>query len=95
MQPSVCQLNPCHTVVCVDDWEVTPELVEDLVQVFCGWSGLPRAHKQSLLRAWRVEIIGHVEGARKRRRFEIERIRVGGLPAHVWLYKKMKRLGVG
>ena len=81
-------------MVADDIWEPTDELVDELVQVFGGWAGLPRAHKRALLREWRVEIIGRIEGPKRKRWFEIERVRTGALPAQVWLYKKMKRLNV-
>ncbi len=72
----------------------TDELVDELVQVFGSWAGLPRANKRALLREWRIEIIGRIEGPKRKRWFEIERVRTGALPEQVWLYKKMKRLGI-
>ena len=77
-----------------DDWEAPEELVDELVEVFGSWAGLPRLHKRALLREWRVEIIGRVEGPKRNRWFEIERLRTGVLPEQVWLYKKMKRLNI-
>ena len=41
-----------------------------------------------------IEVLVVVEGPRRKRRLDVDRLRMGALPAHVWLYKKMQRLGI-
>ncbi len=50
--------------------------------------------KRALLREYQLEIIATASGRRKHRLLKVERIRFAGLPPDVWLYKKMKRLGI-
>ena len=69
-------------------------LVEDFVEVFGSWADLRRQEKRVLLREWRIEIVASVTGRPYHRRLQIERVRAGTLPAHLWLYKKMKRLNI-
>ena len=66
-----------------DTWEPDEGLIDTLVEVFGSWAGLPRESKRTLLREWRIEIVGCVKGPRRRRWFEIERVRTGALPAQV------------
>ena len=69
-----------------DDWTPPEGLADTLVAVFGSWAGLSRRARRDLLREWRVEIVGAVTGPRRHRHFEIERVRMGVLPALVWLY---------
>jgi len=75
---------------------VESDVLADVVEVFGSWDALQRHDKRALLRDYGVEIVALVAGEPKRgkRRLEVERIRLDGLPAHVWLYKKLKRLGI-
>ncbi len=77
-----------------DEIELPEGFVDDVVMVFASWRDLSRERKRELLRAYQVEIVVEKRGARKRSWLHVDRIRLGLLPAHVWLYKKMKRLGI-
>jgi hypothetical protein len=41
-----------------------------------------------------MQIVATVKGKKRKRFLHVERLRFSGLPAGVWLYKKMKRLGI-
>jgi hypothetical protein len=40
-----------------------------------------------------IEVLVSAEGPERRRRLHLERLRMGALPASVWLYEKMPRPG--
>ena len=75
--------------------ELDHEVVTDLVEVFASWRDLEREDKRALLRDYRAEIVVETCGERRKRWLRVGRLRLGVLPPHLWLYKKMQRLGIG
>ena len=55
---------------------------------------LERGEKRALLRDYRAEIVVETLGGRRRRWLRVDRLRLGVLPPHLWLYKKMKRFNI-
>ncbi len=74
--------------------EIDHELVADLVEVFASWRDLKREDKRALLRDYRAEIVVETLGGRRKRWLRVDRLRLGVLPPHLWLYKKMKRFQI-
>jgi len=69
-----------------EPWTPPEDLVTDLVDVFSSWSDLQRHERRSLLRDYRLEIVVETQGEKRRRWLRVDRLRLLGLPPHVWLY---------
>lgn len=74
--------------------EVPADVVAELVEVFASWRDLRREDKRALLRDYRAEVVVESVGGRRSGLYRVDRVRLGVLPPDVWLYKKMKRLGI-
>ena len=77
-----------------DEIDISEDLVADLVEAFSAWSHLGRSEKRSLLKDYGAEIVVVKEGKPRKSWLRVDRLRLSAFPSYLWLYKKMKRLGI-